>query len=314
MGGWPILPGKPGERKQEMTAFCPNCAAGSPLFFRTKDYNRQVTAETFHYYKCSTCGLLFLHPVPGDLGKYYPTDYHSAPPSCGELVSQAEQERYKVDLVQEHKKNGRLLEIGPSWGRFCYLAKTAGFDVEAFERDPGCCRFMNDVVGITAFQGDDICDLLGTRPSYDVITLWHVAEHLPNLWDVLEVITRKLNPGGILVVAAPNPNAWQFRVQGKYWPHVDAPRHVFLIPPVVLSGFVSRMGMKEIRLTTRDPGSIGWNIFGWQHFLSNCSRNRLGKFWLQFVGECVGHCLGFFENREGRGSAYTAIYQKGNVE
>jgi len=297
-----------------MTEVCRNCSAESPLFFRTKDYNRRITPETFQYYKCSSCGLVFLHPIPVDLGRYYPPDYYSVPSSHNELDSRTEQEKYKVDLVKKYKNNGRLLEIGPSWGGFCHLAKNAGFDVEAIEMDPECCRFMNDVVGVSAFQGDEIHDILENRPPYDVIALWHVVEHLPNPWDVLEAISRKLNPGGIVVIAAPNPNAWQFRVQGRYWPHIDAPRHLLLIPPKVLTWRMEHLGCTERIVTTRDPGSIGWNIFGWQFFFSNLSRNRLFKVGFLIVGTCFGHSMGVFESGESRGSAYTAIYQKGNID
>ncbi len=293
-----------------MTVACPNCKADSVEIFGTMDYNRRITQETFQYYRCSSCRVVFLHPVPDDLGKYYPSDYYPLPPTHREIASRAEPEKYKIELVREHKTGGRLLEIGPSWGSFCYHAKNAGFDVEAIEMSPECCRFMNEMIGIRAYQGEDISGLLEEREPYDIIALWHVVEHLPNLWDVLRAVSGKLAPGGILVIAAPNPEAWQFLAQGRYWPHIDAPRHVQLIPSSVLSGRMETFGLRTVSITTKDPGSLGWNIFGWQFFLANFLNNHFARIALRSLGTLVGAAFSPIERREGRGSAYTAVFRK----
>lgn len=302
--------GDTNREEPKVTVACPNCKADSVEIFRTRDYNRRITRETFRYYRCSSCRSVFLHPVPGDLGKYYPSDYYSLPPTPREIASRAEPEKYKIELVREHKTGGRLLEIGPSWGSFCYHAKIAGFDVEAIEMSDDCCRFMNETIGVRAYQGEDIRGLLEEREPYDVVALWHVVEHLPNPWDVLHAVSGKLTSGGILVIAAPNPDAWQFRVQGRFWPHIDAPRHVQLIPSAVLSGRMERVGLRTVSITTKDPGSLGWNIFGWQFFLANLSGNHFVKIALRAMGTLIGHTLFPLEQREGRGSAYTAVFRK----
>ena len=53
---------------------------------------------------------------------------------------------------------------------------------------------------------------------------------MPRPWIVLEEAARRLNPGGVLLVAAPNPDAWQARLLKSYWPHHDMPRHLFALP------------------------------------------------------------------------------------
>ncbi len=296
-----------------VTVSCPNCKAESNKIFGVGDNNRRITRETFEYYRCPSCRVVFLHPLPDDPGKYYPSDYYSLPPARRDISSRAEPEKYKIELVREHKSGGRLLEIGPAWGAFCYHAKIAGFSVEAIEMDPECCRFINEYIGARAYQGDDIQALLEGKGPYDVVALWHVIEHLPNPWEVLVAITGKLAPGGILVIAAPNPDAWQFMIQGRSWPHVDAPRHVQLVPSSVLSDRMKRLGLRSVSITTRDPGSLGWNIFGWQFFLANLSGNHFVRIALRVLGTVVGYSLFPLERREGRGSAYTAIFRKDSL-
>ena len=101
----------------------------------TRDYHRGVSHELFRYLRCPRCALVSLANVPGDLGRYYASGYHTLPGSLEDVEQGAKHERYKIDLVLRYAPNGRLLEIGPSWGAFCLLAKRAGFEVEAIETD-----------------------------------------------------------------------------------------------------------------------------------------------------------------------------------
>src|SRR3990172_3397793 len=218
-----------------MLARCPLCGMPSPLALQTRDYNRRLSAETFCYHRCSACELIFLSPVPADLGVYYPDEYYEVPSSRTELTFRAEVERWKLDLVQRFVRRGRLLEIGPAYGLFAYLAKQAGFEVETIERDARCCRFLEEVAEVKAINSGDVCSVLQTIEPCTVITLWQVIEHLPDPWEVLVAASEQLVPGGILVVATPNPDAFQFKILRRFWAHVDAPRHLELIPVSLLT-------------------------------------------------------------------------------
>ena len=291
-------------------ARCSNCNRDAPFLFRAKDWNRRVTDESFAFYRCNACGLIFLSPVPADLGAYYPQDYYTSPRSLTEVAQAAEAERYKIDIVKRWKRGGRLLEIGPSWGGFLYLAKQAIFEAEAIEMDPACCDFIRTVVGVPALQSNDPMEAIRDRGPFDVVALWHVIEHIPELWDTLEAIAGRLNPGGILVIAAPNPGSLQFQAQGRRWPHVDAPRHVLLVPSSLLADRLRSKGLVTVWRTTDDPGSRGWNTFGWQFFFMNLSpRMRMNQF-LRLLGVGISSLLAPLERREGKGSAYTMVFRK----
>jgi len=294
-----------------MTAIkCSYCQTEAPLYFQSKDYNRKVTNKIFNHYRCPKCELIFIHPTPDDLGKYYVSSYHTIPDSLAAVEKGAKTERFKIEIVQRFCRQGRLLEIGPSHGSFSYLAKQAGFQVEAIEMDPACCLFLNDVVGVHAIQSNDPAQGLLQVGPCDVIALWHVIEHLPNPWKTLEAAFKNLKPGGILVLAAPNPDALQFHIMGRFWPHVDAPRHVMLFPMKVLEEKMVRLGMQVELVTTTDRGGFGWNIFGWEFFFGNLSSQYFISRALRFVGQLVGLFLIPLERREGKGSAYTMVFRK----
>ncbi len=293
-----------------MMASCPFCQQDSRLQYRTRDLNRKITGEIFHYYRCSSCRLIFLSPIPNNLGEYYPNNYYPIPASISELSKVAEYERYKIDMVKRFASGGRLLEIGPAYGSFIYLAKQAGFDAEAIEMDSNCCKFISETIGAKIMQNNDPAVALESTGSYNVIALWHVIEHLPDPWKTLQAVSTKLQPGGIVILAAPNPEALQYRILGRFWPHVDAPRHLSLIPLRLLSEKMTALGLKTIWWTTRDQGALGWNTFGWVHFFNNITDRRYIKTGLDLVGRFVSVVLGPLERMDSLGSAYTVVFKK----
>ncbi|TFH08434.1 MAG: class I SAM-dependent methyltransferase [Nitrosomonadales bacterium] len=249
-------------------------------------------------------------PVPTNLAGYYPESYHFVPKSSEYLEEGSKPENYKIEIVKEFVNHGRLLEIGPAYGSFTYLAKKAGFEVDAIEMNTRCCEFLNKVVGVNAINSDDPIAALGQSDPYDVIALWHVIEHLPDPWPTLDTICANLKPGGIVVLASPNPGSFQFNIMGCRWPHVDAPRHLMLIPMKLLAEKLESLGMKAELITTTDQGSVGWNTFGWKFFFANLSSQLYIKKVLSLTGQLVSLLFSPIEKIEGKGSAYTMVFRK----
>jgi SAM-dependent methyltransferase len=293
-----------------MNRSCPACGASSTLAFEAFDENRRITEDAFEYFRCERCSLVFLDPVPDDLGPFYAGDYYSIPKSSRWLSLASLLERYKLGIVRRFKQSGRLLEIGPSWGQFAYLAKNAGFTVDAIEYDAECCRFLRDVAGIQAFNSGEPHAALRDLGPYDVIAMWHSFEHLPDAWKTLEVAAERLAPGGILVIAAPNPDAFQLRMLGPHWTHIDAPRHLYLVPASTLVARAAASGLSPVLVTTRDKGSRGWNHFGWRVSLRNRFRGRFARTVAFLVGGVVAVGMMPFDLARGKGSAFTVVLRK----
>jgi SAM-dependent methyltransferase len=300
-----------------MRMHCSNCGEEALPAFRVKDSNRRLTQESFQYYRCTACGLVFLWPIPANLDDYYPADYYSIPSSLAELAAGSMVERYKVEIVQRFVPRGRLLDIGPATGGFAFWAKEAGYDVDTIELDERCCQFLTDVIGVRATHSADVSGSLRAADPYNVITLWHVIEHLPDPWDVLEVAASRLLPSGILIIAAPNPQAAQFRVLRRHWTHVDAPRHLSLIPISLLTNRMKELGLDVRMVTASDEGGLIWNRFGWQQSLGNLVPlgsgrriTRLPRRLMRALGDVVARCFSSLEQSGLRGSTYTLVLQK----
>jgi protein-L-isoaspartate O-methyltransferase len=301
-----------------MKKICPYCHTVSALYFQSKDCNRHITEESFNHYRCHQCGLIFIDPIPSNLGAYYPDAYHDIPQTQEYLEMVSKPEQYKLELVQRFAKTGKLLEIGPSHGGFTYLAKKSGFDVDAIEMDARCCKFLNEVVGVRAINSNDPSDALQHTGTYDVIAMWHVIEHLPNPWLLLDTLSKKINSNGVLVISSVNPNAFQFHVLGRCWLHLDAPRHVMLIPISLLQDKLQALGLMVEMITTTDAGTLACNVGGWRFFFAKtCIEKYLPKFvWpifrrpMDMIGKLISFLVGSIERSQGKGSAYTLVMRK----
>jgi SAM-dependent methyltransferase len=269
-----------------------------------------VTSEVFQYHRCIACGLLFLWPVPEVLGNYYPENYYNVPDRMEDLRPEAEAQRHKLQLVRRYVAGGRLLEIGPAYGAFVLLAKEAGYSVSVIEMDGRCCSFLEEELGVRATMSDEPQVAIEGLGSYNVIALWQVVEHLRDPWSLLKVAPAHLEPGGVLVLSSPNPDALQMRIFGRLWTHIDAPRHLQLIPIGLLERLSIEVGLKVLEVSTADREAAGWNVFGWQFTLQNMVKGRLLRRAMRELGKKVGAIAGPLEFTHHMGSTYTAVLQR----
>ena len=276
---------------------CPYCGAAARLRYSAQDLNQRITAETFRYFLCSSCELTFIERVPENLGRYYANEQYSLPSGIEEFRPRAAAQRWKVDLLKSVLPRGDLLEIGPATGEFAFAAREAGFNPTVFEMDSNCARFIREVLGIKVVQtGDPASRLEGT---FDVVCLWQAIEHIPSFWQLMEKALQHLRPGGVLLMSTPNPDSLQARLLGRRWPHLDAPRHLYLLPMDWMRAFGRKHGLSTALATTRDEGSTGLNYYGW--LLAVRNERWAGR---------ITRLLRPWEEKEGHGASYTVAFRK----
>jgi 2-polyprenyl-3-methyl-5-hydroxy-6-metoxy-1,4-benzoquinol methylase len=289
---------------------CGICGAEAIAAVVAVDRNRRLSEERFAYYRCTSCRTLQLVPVPADLGRYYTAVYYAVPDSRDALVAAADAERYKLDLIRPLVPAGRLVEVGPAVGGFAALMQDSGYDTSAIEMDADCCRFLREVAGIPVQETDDPVWALSGGGPYDVIAMWHVIEHLPNPRQVLQAAAAALAPGGVIALAAPNPDAFQFRVFGRRWAHLDAPRHLFLVPLEKYADVCRGLGLEVVLATTRDEGTLHWNAFGWRETLAGFGRGRYVRGGMRVIGSVLTRAADPIERRGRQGTTYTLIARR----
>jgi SAM-dependent methyltransferase len=238
---------------------CALCGGPLEAAFTASDRNRGLGAERFHYARCTACGTLALSNPPSDLGRFYPASYYDLPDAASLPAETA-----KVELLERFAEPGRLVEIGPGSGAFAHTAKQAGFDVTGIEMDARTAEHLRTTVGVNAINSAEPEQVLRDLPPSRAIALWQVIEHVPNPGGVLDAAAANLEPGGALILATPNPQALQFKLMGPRWPHVDAPRHLFLLPLDALTARAQRAGLRRVFASANDADARNWNRFGWE--------------------------------------------------
>ena len=306
---------KPRDARGEATSEqCPLCRGPVRQAFTASDLNRAISSERFEYGRCRSCSTYFMVAPPADLSRYYPEEYYN-PPSAQALdaLAGAELEHFKLQLLLDQVEPGRLVEIGPGAGVFARAARNAGFDVTAIEMDSRICGYLREVVGVNAINSDAPEEIIPTLPPSRAIAMWHVIEHLARPWEMIERAARNLEPGGVLAVATPNPRAMQFRLFGRSWAPLDAPRHLFLIPQEPLARRCGELGLRLVSTITADPLGRHLNWFGWEYALRRSPRSRPPARTSRALSLLIARALRPIETRGLNGCAYTSVFVKSSA-
>lgn len=196
--------------------------------FTVKDY--AVSGETFNLKSHPRFQALITDPVPEKLDPYYQSaEYISHSDASNSLYEKIYQivKRYslnkKVRLLERYiRGKGKLLDYGAGTGDFVRQAIQGGWDSIGVEPNEGA-RSRAEEKGISLL--DNWSDL--QKEDFDVITLWHVLEHLHDLDGSISQIHQLLKPNGILVLALPNYKSWDAKHYGNLWAGYDVPRHLW---------------------------------------------------------------------------------------
>jgi SAM-dependent methyltransferase len=135
---------------------------------------------------------------------------------------------------------GRLLDVGCATGRFLHGMRAVGWSVAGIEIDPAAAAKAKSVTP-EIFVGDPI-EAPFADGSFDVVTSFHVVEHLPRPLGALQRMIGWLGDGGLLIVEVPNAAGAGGRLFGRYWSGLDFPRHLVHFTPATMTAMVERAG------------------------------------------------------------------------
>lgn len=194
----------------------------------TKDY--LVTQEIFELEYHSNSNMLVTKPVPENLEKYYdPNNYISHSDKRNGLLENIYQtvKKYtlnkKVKLINKYSNTEKnLLDIGCGTGEFLITAKNQNWKTVGVELNDNARKKATDK-NLDIYKSLDVLN----NQKFDVITLWHVLEHLPELDKQINKITSLLNKNGTLIIAVPNYKSYDAQYYKEFWAAYDTPRHLW---------------------------------------------------------------------------------------
>ncbi|MTG97864.1 methyltransferase domain-containing protein [Myroides sp. BIT-d1] len=217
------------------------------VFLSVKDFT--VSGEEFDLIVDERLNILRTTPVPSNevIGDYYlSNDYISHTDrkqtffeKVYHLIKLYSLNK-KVSLINSyHHKKGVLLDIGCGTGDFLTCAAKLDWNVLGFEPN-------SKAKTLAVSKGVEICDDLDTieNGSVDVLTLWHVLEHIPDLDAQVQEFVRLLNKQGVLVIAVPNYESYDATYYKEYWAAYDVPRHLWHFSKESLTKLLENYGFQ----------------------------------------------------------------------
>jgi SAM-dependent methyltransferase len=135
-------------------------------------------------------------------------------------------------------RKGNLLDVGAGTGHFAHYMQSHGWQVLALEPDPSARKVASEKLGLEIKP----LEALAQQPpdTYDVITLWHVLEHVYDLPGYMDHFRSLLKPNGVLIIAVPNHTSRDARQYGSNWAAFDVPRHLWHFSPGAMEKLMTR--------------------------------------------------------------------------
>ncbi|MBW3593945.1 MAG: class I SAM-dependent methyltransferase [Actinobacteria bacterium] len=215
---------------------------------------------------CAWCGVATTYPWPteDELSAAYTGWYRPAAGRFGRfgdtLFNRVRAQRSQ--LIDDLAPPGPILDVGAGEGTL----------IDAL-RDRG-----RDAVGLDPYTGRS--DFLAIEPEaitgeWAAIVFWHSLEHLRAPTRALRAAASALRPGGLLLIAIPNPSSIQARIFGDRWFPLDLPRHLVHVPAHALLGYLRQLELEIRRVSYLRGGQV---VFGWLHGLVGSISPRLDMY------------------------------------
>lgn len=227
---------------------CPVCQSENIReVLQAKDYT--VSQESFEIWECAECTLRFTQNVPVEnaIGKYYQSNaYVSHSDTRKGLInrlyhivrSYTLQNKRKLVEKIAGKNSGNLLDIGAGTGAFAYTMHKAGWIVTGLEPDETARKNAAANYNLKLQRLDNLFTL--RQNEFDVITMWHVLEHVHQLHEYLLHFKKLLRQDGLLIIAVPNYTSYDAQVYKQYWAAYDVPRHLYHFSPLSMKRLVEQ--------------------------------------------------------------------------
>jgi 2-polyprenyl-3-methyl-5-hydroxy-6-metoxy-1,4-benzoquinol methylase len=232
---------------------CPLCKSGNILNHQLV-IDHAVSKKEFTLCRCGDCTLLFTNPRPTEeeIGPYYDfKEYYSHEDQVRSFTQWLYQKirkssiKRKVSLIDSLVKSGSLLDYGCGTGEFLQEAKRQDWNVRGIEpsdkaRTQAITKLPTEILG----NLDELPEL----ETYDVITLFHVLEHIHSLRKTVKKLVNHLKSNSYMIIAVPNPESEDAKHYGSDWAGYDVPRHLYHFSQKSMRTFQEQFGLELVRV------------------------------------------------------------------
>jgi 2-polyprenyl-3-methyl-5-hydroxy-6-metoxy-1,4-benzoquinol methylase len=227
---------------------CDACGSAQVDVFLTapdRYHGRQVQ---YRLVRCRQCSMVRLDdpPPPERMGEHYGADYDRSVTAAGDDPGRW---RGRWETLSQYKSGGAILDLGCSAGGFLEGLKNSSWQLYGIEMSDDVAQKARARTGAEVFVGD-ILDAPFPEESFDVITCFHVLEHLYQPKEILERVSKWLKPGGIFYMMVPNIDSAGAHIFKSYWYALELPRHLTHFSPKSLGKLAQSVGLEVVSMTT----------------------------------------------------------------
>lgn len=226
----------------------------SATYLTVKDHS--VSGEEFELLVNNEFGYLETHPQPSSdkLPEYYKSDdYISHTDSKRNLLEKAYHVVRNISLKRKLKlinsfdsEDKNLLDVGCGTGDFLQIAQEVNWTVTGIEPNEEARKIANTKTNNSVFNVKKLLEF--DKQRFDVVTLWHVLEHLPNLNEQVSILKSLLKEKGTLIIAVPNYKSYDAKYYKNFWAAFDVPRHLWHFNRESVTKLFSKENMEVLEL------------------------------------------------------------------
>lgn len=255
-----------------------------PTYLTVKDHS--VSGEDFQLVHNEELDMLETIPQPSanTLSEYYKSeDYISHTDSKRNWFEKAYHFvrgmalKRKLKLINSFPVSGKtILDVGCGTGDFLQTAKNNSWNVYGIEPNEKARAIANSKTKNQVFDTNTLQEF--ESGTFDVITLWHVLEHLPNLETEIQNLNRLLKPEGRLVIAVPNFKSYDAKHYNAFWAAYDVPRHLWHFSQTSISKLFSKHNLEIEKTLPMTFDAFYVSLLSEQY--KSGSKNPLTAFWI----------------------------------
>ncbi len=297
---------------------CPICGCKNPCLFCWATDRLVRSPLRYRIMQCPGCRLAFTWEPDADrlpVPVYPPHYWGSVKEEIEKIRSGAwlgrslwRMEQEKVDLVAKLRDGGRLLDVGAGIGKFLLALDRHRWQAEGVETEGTLVDLARHSFPELRLHSGSLGSLPLPEGAFDVVTFWHVFEHLPNPHETLAAVRRILAPGGRLVVSLPNVESWQALWFREDWfAFGEGSRHLYHYGPESLWRLLLQHGFHPQRILFF---SRRVNFHCWKHSLRAWTSNRLGAPFAYYLLKPLLHLGPLLESVTRRWGVFTVVAGK----
>ena len=282
----------------ELVTQCPVCQSDAITpFLECKDHF--LSGETFSIVECGNCSFRFTNPRPeaDQLGRYYQSpEYISHSNSRKGFFNRIYQAVRKYTLWQKYRlisdasSGKKILDIGCASGEFLRYMQMKGWETAGIEPDRATREKAVQQYKLKIFDETELS--IFPEAHFDVITLWHVLEHVSDLNARMQQLSRLLKASGTLIIAVPNAESLDAISYGPFWAGYDVPRHLYHFTADTMKRLLDRYAFQLVRIRPMKfdafyvsllsekykQGKLRWIPGFWQGLRSNVKASGNGNY------------------------------------